>query len=141
MNERTQQPVEADRTKRALHGLRNYSYSSFFYGWPVWLVVYLMAPLTDSRDKPDQAVPIGQTHEWFHSNNNQGIFLLVLFLVIGITNFSVQGLASGMDVLGALLCADLVVWAARWDEVFSWFSYLRILLTLGAHFGFSTLMF
>lgn len=69
------------------------------------------------------------------------VYLLVLFLVILITNFSVRGLASGMVIMGAVLLAVVLAWVGWWDEVFSWFGHLRIHLTLGAYFWFSTLMF
>jgi uncharacterized membrane protein YkgB len=142
MNDRTQQRVEADRTTRARQGLRIYSHSSFFYWWPVWVVGYVLAFLTYSHGKPDQAVPTGQTREWIHPSNNLGVvYLLVLFLVIVITNFSVRGLASGMVVLGTVLLAVALAWVGWWDEIFSWVSHLRIHLTLGAYFWFSTLLF
>ena len=117
--------------------LRIYSHSSLFFWWPVWVVGYLMAFLTYWHGRPDEA--IGQ--EWFHPSNNLGvIFFLVLFLVILITNFSVRGLASGIVIMGALLLTIVLAFIGWWDEVFSWFGHLKIHLTLGAYFWFSTLM-
>jgi uncharacterized membrane protein YkgB len=141
MKDRTQQSLEADKSQTH-QGRRIYSHSSFFYWWPVWVVGYVMAFLTYAHGKPDQVRAIGQTQEWFHPSNNLGVvYLLVLFLVIVITNFSVRGLASGMVIMGAVLLAVVLAWVGWWDEVFSWFGHLRIHLTLGAYFWFSTLMF
>jgi energy-coupling factor transporter transmembrane protein EcfT len=141
MNNHTKQQHEPDKPQ-VHQQLRIYSHSSFFYWWPVWVVGYIMAFLTYSHGRPDQIEAIGQAREWFHPSNNLGVvYLLVLFLVILITNFSVRGLASGMVIMGAVLLVVVLAWVGWWDEVFSWFSHLRIHLTLGAYFWFSTLMF
>jgi hypothetical protein len=141
MNDHTKQQLEPNKP-HVHQQLRIYSHSSIFFWWPVWVVGYIMAFLTYSHGGPDQTEAIGQAREWFHPSNNLGVvYLLVLFLVILITNFSVRGLASGMVILGAVLLAVVLAWVGWWDEVFSWFGHLRIHLTLGAYFWFSTLMF
>lgn len=142
MSHHTKQQLELDKPQAHQQQLRIYSHSSFFYWWPVWAVGYVMAFLTYAHGKPDQVEAIGQAREWFHPSNNLGVvYILVLFLVILITNFSVRGLKSGMVILGAVLLAVVLAWVGWWDEVFSWFGHLRIHLTLGAYFWFSTLMF
>lgn len=141
MNDLITQQFEPDRPQTQQQ-LRVYSHSSFFYWWPVWAVGYLMAFLTYAHGKAAEVEAGGQAREWFHSSNNLGVvYLLVLFLVILITNFSVRGLASGMVILGAVLFAVVLAFIGWWDEVFSWFGHLRIHLTLGAYFWFSTLIF
>jgi hypothetical protein len=141
MTDTTKQQVKPDKPQ-VHQQLRIYSHSSFFYWWPVWVVGYIMAFLTYSHGKSDHIDAIAQAREWFHPSNNLGVvYFLVLFLVILITNFSVRGLASGMVILGAILLAVVLAYVGWWDEVFSWFGHLRIHLTLGAYFWFSTLMF
>jgi len=141
MNDHIKQRLEPDKPK-VHQQLRIYSHSSIFFWWPVWMVGYVMAFLTYWHGKPEQTEAIGQAREWFHPSNNLGVvYLLVLFLVILITNFSVRGLASGMVIIGAVLLAVVLAFVGWWDEVFSWFSQLKIHLTLGAYFWFSTLMF
>lgn len=141
MNDHTKQPLEPDKPQ-VRQQLRIYSHSSFFYWWPVWVVGYIMTFLTYSHGKPEQIDGIGQAREWFHPSNNLGVvYFLVLFVVILITNFSVRGMASGMVIMGAVLLAIVLAYVGWWDEVFSWFGILRIHLTMGAYFWFSTLMF
>lgn len=140
MNDHTEPQLEPEKPQ-VHRPLRIYSHSSFFYWWPVWVVGYIMTLLTYSHGKPDQIEAIDQA-PWFHPSNNLGVvYFLVLFLVILITNFSVRGLKSGMVIMGAVLLAVVLAWVGWWDEVFSWFGHLRIHLTLGAYFWFSTLMF
>lgn len=93
-------PVEAE-TPASQRELRIYSHSSILYWWPVWAVGYLMAFLTYSHGNPAQNEAAEQAQTWIHPSNSLGVvFVLVLFLVILITNFSVRGLASGMVILG-----------------------------------------
>ena len=134
-------PPEPDKPK--IHRvLRIYSHSSLFYWWPVWVVGYVMALLTYWAGKPEQIEAIGQAREWIHPSSNLGVvFLLVLFLVILITNFSVRGMASGMVIMGGALLTVVLAYVGWWDEIFLWFGNLKIHLTLGAYFWFSTLMF
>lgn len=141
MNGHTKPQLEP--SKPHLHQkLRIYSHSSIFFWWPVWVVGYILAFLTYSHGKSDQIEVMGQAREWFHPSNNLGVgYFLVLFLVILITNFSVRGLASGMVILAAVLVAVVLAYVGWWDEIFAWFSHLKIHLTLGAYFWFSTLMF
>jgi hypothetical protein len=121
--------------------LRIYGHSSLLYWWPVWALGYVMAFLTYSHGKPGQNEAVAQSQTWFHPSNNLGVvFLLVLFMVILITNFSVRGLASGMVIMGGLLLAVVLASIGWWDDVFSWFGNLKIHLSLGAYFWFSTLM-
>lgn len=134
-------PPEPDKPPLA-RTLRIYSHSSLFYWWPVWAVGYVMAFLTYWHGKPEQTEAIAQAREWFHPSNNLGVmFFLVLFLVILITNFSVRGLASGMVIMGSVLLTVLLAYVGWWDAVFSWFDRLRVYLTMGAYFWFSTLLF
>ncbi len=141
MNDHTEQRLEPTKTHVYQH-LRIYSHSSIFYWWPVWAVGYFMALLTYWHGRPEQADAVVQAREWIHPSNNLGvIYLLVLFLVILITNFTVRGLASGMVIMGAVLITVLLAFVGWWDEVFTWFGHLKIHLTLGAYFWFSTLMF
>ncbi len=100
-----------------------------------------MAVLTYLYGKPVQIETIGQTRQWLHPSSNLGvIFFLVLFTVILITNFSVRGLASGMIIMGGVLLTVVLAYLGWWDEVFSWLGNLKVHLTLGAYFWFSTLM-
>jgi hypothetical protein len=122
--------------------LRIYSHSSLFYWWPVWLVGFIMAFLTYWRGNTEQIGAMGQAREMIHPSSNLGvIFLLVLFLVVIITNFAVRGLASGLVIASLALLAVLLAYFGWWDEVLSWFGNLKIHLTLGAYFWFSTLLF
>ena len=122
--------------------LRIYSHSSLLYWWPVWVAGFVMTALTYWQGKPEQIEAIGHAREWIHPSSNLGvIFFLVLFLVILITNFSVRGLASGMVIMGAALVTVVLAYIGWWDEIFSWFGNLKVHLTLGAYFWFSTLMF
>ncbi|HUG18056.1 MAG TPA: hypothetical protein VMM56_03720 [Planctomycetaceae bacterium] len=133
-------PVEP-KTPAPQRELRIYGHSSILYWWPVWAVGYLMAFLTYSHGKPVPNEGVEQAQSWFHPSNNLGVvFLLVLFTVILITNFSVRGLASGMVIMGGLLLTVVLAYVGWWDEVFSWFGNLKIHLSLGAYFWFSTLM-
>lgn len=133
-------PVEAE-TPASQRELRIYSHSPILYWWPVWAVGYLMAFLTYSHGNPAQNEAAEQAQTWFHPSNNLGVvFVLVLFLVILITNFSIRGLASGMVIMGGLLLTVVLAYIGWWDEVFSWFSNLKIHLSLGAYFWLSTLM-
>ncbi len=101
-----------------------------------------MALLTYWHGKPLQIEALGQVREWIHPSSNLGVaFFLVLFIVILITNFSVRGLASGMAIMGGALLTVVLAYLGWWDEVFSWFGNLKVHLTLGAYFWFSTLMF
>ena len=136
-------PQEVAPTKPpALEQLRIYSHSSFVFWWPVWVSGYVMTVLTYLHGQPPPIEGIGQVREWFHPSNNLGVvFFLVLFLVILITNFSVRGLASGMVIMGAALLTVVLAYVGWWDQVFSWFGSLKIHLTLGAYFWFSTLLF
>ncbi len=142
-------PVDAGRTappeanKPQIHQqLRIYSHSSIFYWWPVWVVGYVLAFLTYLNGNSAQIEAIGQAREWIHPSSNLGVvFFLVLFMVILITNYSVRGLASGMVIMGAVLITVVLAYIGWWDEVFSWFGNLKVHLTLGAYFWFSTLMF
>jgi hypothetical protein len=125
-----------------LEQLRIYSHSSFLFWWPVWVTGYVMAVLTYLHGQPPPIEEIGQVREWFHPSNNLGVvFFLVLFLVILITNFSVRGIASGMVIMGAALLTVVLAYIGWWDQIFSWFGGLKIHLTLGAYFWFSTLVF
>jgi hypothetical protein len=127
-------PFEAPVRQR----LRIYSHSSLFYWWPVWVVGYIMALITYGEG---QGYQLGASQTWIHPSSNLGIlFLLVLFLVIVITNFTVRGLASGMVIMAVVLVAVLFAYAGWWDEIFRWFGRLEIHLNLGAYFWFSTLM-
>ncbi len=122
--------------------LRIYSHSSFFFWWPVWLCGFVMALLTFLHGRPPATDVGGQAQAWFHPSNNLGVvYFLVLFLVILITNYSVRGLASGMVILGAALITVVLAYVGWWDQIFTWFGHLKIHLTLGAYFWFSTLMF
>lgn len=133
-------PVEPE-TPISQRELRIYAHSSILYWWPVWAVGYVMAFLTYSHGNPARSEAAEQAQTWFHPSNNLGVvFLLVLFLVILITNFSVRGLASGMVIMGGLLLTVVLAYIGWWDEVFSWFGNLKIHLSLGAYFWFSTLM-
>ncbi|MCF7676033.1 MAG: hypothetical protein K9M97_11860 [Akkermansiaceae bacterium] len=135
------EPVEPHRH----HGqtsIRIYSHSSLLFWWPVWLVGYVMAALTYWHGKPQHLESAGQVLEWVHPGNNLGVFyLLTLFLIIMITNFSMRGLASGMVIMGGVLLTVVLAYLGWWDEVFRWFGNLTIHLTMGAYFWFSTLMF
>jgi len=134
-------PLEPDKPQ-SHPTLRIYSHSSLFYWWPVWVVGYVMTLLTYWAGKPEQIEAIGQTREWIHPSSNLGVvYFLVLFLVILITNYSVRGLASGMVLMGGALMTVSLAYLGWWEEIFSWFGNLKIHLTLGAYFWFSTVMF
>jgi hypothetical protein len=141
MKDHTPQQLVPDKPQ-VHRKLRIYSHSTLFYWWPVWMVGYVMALLTYWNGKPEQIEDVGRAREWIHPSNNLGVvFFLVLFLVILITNFSVRGLRVGMVILGAVLLTVVLAYVGWWDEVFSWFGALKIHLSLGAYFWFSTLMF
>lgn len=133
--------TRADRTN--VHPpLRIYSRSSLFFWWPVWAVGYLMTFLTYWQGKPQQLEAVGQSQEFVHQSSNLGvIFFLVMFLVILITNLSVRGLASGLVIMGSVLTTVILAWLGWWDNVLSWFGNLKIHLSMGAYFWFSTLLF
>ena len=122
--------------------LRIYSHSSLLYWWPVWAVGYVMALLTFWHGRPQQVEALGQARDWFHPSSNLGVFFfLAIFIVILITNFSVRGLASGVVIMGGVLLAVVLAYLGWWDEVFSWFGNLKIHISMGGYFWFSTLMF
>lgn len=101
-----------------------------------------MAALTYWHGMPHHLESDGQAVEWVYPGNNLGvIYLLTLFLIIVITNFSVRGLASGMVIMGIALLTIVMAYLGWWDGVFRWFGNLTIHLTMGAYFWFSTLMF
>lgn len=123
------------------HQLRLYSHSPLLYWWPAFVVGYIMALLTYLQGKPEQIAAPGMAQELIHPSSNLGVlYLLALFMVIVITNFSVRGLASGIVILTALLLTVVLAYIGWWDNVFAWFGNLKIHLTLGAYFWFSTLL-
>lgn len=139
----TEQAQPSPRKKlQARLPLRIYSHSSLFFWWPVWVIGYVMTFITWVHGKPQQLEALGQAKEWVHQSSNLGVvFFLVLFLVILITNLSVRGMASGLVILGAMLITVVLAYAGWWDTVFSWIGNLKIHLSMGAYFWFSTLVF
>jgi hypothetical protein len=122
--------------------LRIYSHSPFYFWWPVWVTGFVMALLTYWYGRPPHVEGIpGQPGEWVHPSSNLAvIFLLMLYLVVLITSFTLRGLASGMVILATVLVTVVLAWVGWWDDIFRWFGNLTVHLTLGAYFWFSTLM-
>lgn len=134
-------PVHSAKAKGP-RNLRIYSHSPLFFWWPVWAAGYVMAFLTYWHGKPNRIETVGQLREWIHPSSNLGvIFLLTLFLVILVTNFSLRGLASGMVIMMTVLLTVVLAYLGWWDNVFNWFGNLTVHLTMGAYFWFSTLLF
>lgn len=133
-----QQPQMQTEEEQVPEGMRIFGHSTLFYWWPVWVIGYVMAILTYVQGQQYQ---IGGDLAKLHPSSNLGVFfLLVLFMVILITNFSVRGLASGMVILGATLIAVVLAYFGWWDDIFAWIGDLKIHLNFGAYFWFSTLM-
>ena len=119
--------------------IRIYSHSALLYWWPVWVVGYIMAALTHFQGT---AIKIGESTTQIHENSNLGlVFVVVLFLVILVTNYSVRGLASGIVILGLVLTFVLLLYFNLWESVFGWIISHKIYLNVGAYFWIATLMF
>ena len=119
--------------------LRIYSHSPLVYWWSVWVTGYAMAALVYWRG---ERVTVGPYEEMFYPGSNPGVlFLLILTFVILITNVSVRGMASALVVMGAALISVVLAYFGWWDEVLGFFGNLKVQLSLGAYFWFSTLMF
>ncbi len=119
--------------------IRIYSHSALLYWWPVWVVGYIMAALTYYQG---EELKIGDSMTKIHASSNLGlIFVVVLFLVILVTNYSVRGLASGIVIMGLVLTFVLLLYFNLWESFFGWFLSHKVYLNVGAYFWISTLMF
>ncbi len=132
----------APTSHAGLRSMRIYSHSSLLFWWPVWVAGYIMAGHALWHFRLHQIESLSPYTQWVHPSNNPGvIFILTIFAIILITNFSVRGLASGMVILGATLVIVVLAWLGWWDEIFRWLGNLTIHLSMGAYFWFSTLLF
>ena len=98
-----------------------------------------MAAITHFQGKE---IPLGASTTLIHESSNLGlIYLLVVFIVILVTNYSVRGLASGIVIMGLVLTFVLLLYFNLWESFFGWFLRKKIYLNDGGYLWFSTLIF